>query len=139
MFAQYAGRRGGACLRQRLFGDSQFAERSAAGQLLDGAAIEVPGGEVHPAEGAVRIQAGINQAHAFEQFRPVDGRDQAHAGNDVTHADVRGALPLLRVLHRLLHRTALLLEPLVQPVERWICLRVLIAQAPGQLGGEDLR
>ncbi len=107
--------------------------------MLDGTAVEVAGGEIHFGESARRAQPGVDQADALEQLGPVDIRDQTHAGDDVAHADVGGALALLCMQHHVFHRAALLHQALLQPAEGRHGARVLVAQALGQLGGEQLR
>ena len=118
---------------------SSSDERRAAGQLLDRAAVEIAGREIHRGEGACRAQPLIDQADALEQLRPVDVGDQPHAGDDVAHGDVGRALPLLRVLHHLIDRSALQPEPLLQPAERGRRSRILVSQPLCELRGEDAR
>ena len=44
------------------------------------------------AKSARSVQRFVDEADAFEELRPVDVRHQPHAGDDVAHRDVRGAL-----------------------------------------------
>jgi len=88
-------------------GNVQFGKRRPARQLLDRAAVQVAGGEIHRREGAARAQALVDQAHALEQLGPVDVGDQPHAGDHVANRHVGSALPLLGVLHHLVHGRAL--------------------------------
>ncbi|MNO61713.1 hypothetical protein D3C76_523680 [compost metagenome] len=124
---------------QRQFGDIQFGQVRAARQLLDGAAVEVAGGKVHGGEGAAGAQVLVDQADAFEQLGPVDIGDQPHAGDDVAHGDVGRALALLGVLHHGFGRYALGAQAFVEPAECGGDPRVLVAQALGELGGEEFR
>lgn len=59
-----------------------------AGKLLDGAAIEVAGGEIHLGKVTAGPQLLIHQAHLLEQLGPIDVRDEAHAGDDIADSDV---------------------------------------------------
>jgi len=84
-------------------------------------------------------QARIDQADGLEQLRPVDVGNQPHAGDDVAHGDVRGALALLRVLDRLVDREPLLRQAVLEPAQRRHGPRILAAQALGELCGNTLR
>ena len=119
--------------------DVQFAVRRAARQLLDRAAVGVARREVHRGEVAAVAQAGVDQADAFEQLRPRDVRHQPHAGDDVADRDVRDDLALVRVLDHLVDRHVLRGQAHGEPAEGRRGLRVLVAQALGELRGEDLR
>ncbi len=132
----------GRCCRSRLqcpLGDIKFGAGRAAGELLDRAAVEVARREIHRGEGAAGVQPVVDQADALEELRPVDVGDQPHAGDDVAHGDIRGAQPLLSVLHHAVDRRALMVQPLLQPAERRRRSRILVAQPLHQLRGEDFR
>ena len=124
---------------QRADGDIELAQRRAARQLLDRAAIQVARGEVHLAEGAAATQAFVHQADVLEQLGPVDVRDQPHAGDDVAHRDVGGALALLDMFHHLVDRGALHGEPFAEPAQRRRGPRIVVPQPLGDLRGEQFR
>src|ERR1019366_3478013 len=75
----------------------QFGKIGAAGELFDSAAKEIARREIHVLEGASSLEDGVNQADTLEQLRPVDVGDEAHAGDDVTHREAAGDLPLMFV------------------------------------------
>ncbi len=110
------GRRGVGGI-QRGAGDLKLAGAGTARQLLDGTAIEIACREVHGGEGAAATHPLIHQADVFEQLGPVDIGDQPHAGDYVTHADVGGALALLRVLHHLFDGGVLAAQLFFQPAQ----------------------
>ncbi len=59
--------------------DVEFAELRAPGQLFDGRAVEIAGGEIHVREGTGGFQHIVDQADLLDQFAPVDVRHQPHA------------------------------------------------------------
>ena len=88
------------------------------------------------AKSGERSQRLVDQADALEELRPVDVRHQPHAGDDVAHRDVRGALALVFFLHQLLGAGLLFVELLLEPHQRRRDLRILIAQPMHELHGE---
>ena len=127
------------CRLQGFVGDVEFRKGRAPGQLLDRAPIDVTGRKIHRRKGACRTQPLIDEADAFDQFRPIDVRHQPHAGDDVAHGDVRCALPPLDVLDHLLDRAALACQPLFEPTEGRRRRRIEISQSFGQLSGKGFR
>ncbi len=115
---------------QRGLGHRNLVHAGATGERFNLGAIQVAGGEIHRGETGcgfwsgfrLRPQPRINRADALKEIRPVHFRDQAHAGDDVTHGDVRGALPVLGALHHLVHADTLLTQALLQPcMQRGLC------------------
>ena len=51
--------------------------------------------QIHVLEGAAGLEDVIDQADVLEQLRPIDVGDEVHAGDDVTHCDAAGDLPLV--------------------------------------------
>jgi hypothetical protein len=119
--------------------DLQLRALRAARELLDRVAVEVARGEVHPIEAARRAQRVVDQADALHQLRPVHVGDEPHAGDDVAHRHVGGALALVLVVHDLLHGLRLGREALLEPRERRRRLRIQVPQALRELHGEGLR
>src|SRR6266567_5809055 len=93
----------------------KFRAHRAARQLFDHSAIEVPAGEIHIGEIAAQAQRSIDKADALEQLRPIDGRYEAHARNDVADRHVVRALTLVLLPHDLVDRRALGCQALLQP------------------------
>lgn len=122
---------------ERVIGDLHLRAGRASRQLLDGRPVEVPRGEIHVGEGAVRAQPRIDEADALEHLRPINVGDEPHAGDDVAHRDVGCALSLLGMLHDRLDRHALKREAFFQPSERRRRCRILVPQFLGQMRGED--
>ena len=58
-------------------------------------------------ERAALAQPGVDQTDALEQISPINIGDQPHAGDDIAHTDIGGALPLLGVLNNGFDRGAL--------------------------------
>ena len=110
-----------------------------ARQLLDRAPIEIAGAEIHLAIAAPGAKRGIDEADLLEQGRPVDRRDQAHAGDDVAHRDIRCALALMLLPNDLVGGRPLGRQPLVQPEQGRCRLGILVAQPLNQLGGKGRR
>ena len=117
-------------------GNLQFRAGRAASQLLDRAAVQVARGEIHRGEAARATQLRVDQADALEPFAPVDIRGQAHAGDDIAHADVGGTLPLLGMQHHCFDRRTLPRQPFLQPSERRRGPGIVVAQPLRQLRGE---
>ena len=113
--------------------DVELGLARAAGELLDGLAVMVAGGEVHLGEIAALAEQGIDQADALDQLGPVDRRDLPHAGDDVAHGDVHRGLALVLGLRHLGDRAALLLDALLEPLQLARHPRVEIAEAVGEL------
>ena len=124
------------CERERALRDIEFGQRGTARQLLDRTAIHIARRKIHRRKITRSAESRINQAHAFNQLSPVQIRNQAHTGDDITHRDIRSTLPLLCVLHDGVDRNALLLERVFQPTECGRGSRILIAQTLDQLCGK---
>ena len=128
-----------ACLsggRDRAVGDVGLAVAGAAREFLDRAAIEIPGREIHRREIAAGAHDRVDRADAFEEFRPIDRRDQAHAGDDVAHRHVHRALALNFLVDDLVGGGSLGAQSVVQPAQRRCRVRIAVAQALRQLHGE---
>ena len=69
-----------------------------------------------------------DQADALDQLAPIDGRHQAHAGDDVADRHIHRTLALLFVMDDGIGRAALGGQATAQPGERRQHLRVLVAQ-----------
>ena len=95
-------------------------------------------GEIHVREVAAAAQDVVDEADALEQLGPVDVGDQPHAGDDVAHGDVRGALPLVFLAHQFVGGRSLAPEAVFQPADGRRRLRILVAQALDELDGETL-
>ncbi len=101
--------------------EQQLTFTGRHGEFLDGVAIPVAAAEVHPAVDTRRIALEhlLDEAHAFEELTPIEGRNQAEAANQVGHGRLCGRLILPfrsnRVLDRLSSRRQRLFELLVQP------------------------
>ena len=78
----------------------QFAEIRTPGELLDGSAIQIAGGEIHLRKAATISQHGVDESDAFEDFRPIDIGHATHAGDNVSDGDVGCDLSLLFIVDR---------------------------------------
>ena len=87
----------------------------AARQIFDGSAVQITGGKVHGGEFAGIAQQYVDQTDLFEELRPVHIRQQPHAGDDVTHRNIGGALPLMLVAHQLVTIGIAQCQPGIQP------------------------
>ncbi|MDT4818208.1 hypothetical protein FQZ97_512990 [compost metagenome] len=123
---------------ERQLDNPELRARGAARQLFDRAAIQVAGRKIHFRKGTARAQPRVDEADALEPLGPVDIGNQPHAGDDVAHRHVGGALALLRVQHHVIDGSALESEARLQPAQRRRGLWVLVAQAPGKLRGKHL-
>jgi hypothetical protein len=120
-------------------GDFELREIRAAAELLDGVAVVIARREVHGREVRRLVQFLVDETHALEELRPVDVGHQPHAGDDVAHGDVGGALAQVLFLEQALGGRALGFEPGLQPQQGRRRLRILVAQAMDQLHGECRR
>ena len=79
---------------------------------FDRVAIAVAGRKVHLRVGAGRILAQhlLDDADAIEEDRPVDRRQQPHAGDDVSGGELIGRLSLVLDSHQLVDRVSLRVE-----------------------------
>ena len=111
----------------------------ASRQLFDRVPIAIARREIHLGEVAVGAQHRIDEAHALEELRPIDGGHQAHARDHVAHGHVHRALPLMLRADDLVGGRSLRSQALVQPGERRRHLGILIAQALNQLDREGRR
>ncbi len=138
--ARFALARGSALggLRQCGLGHLQLARGGSAGQCLDRRAIPVARREVHRSEIRGRAEPRIHPAHLLEEHGPVDLRERAHAGDDVAHRYVRGALPRLRSLHHIFQISALTMQPILEPAQQRGVAGIATAQPLGNLRGQDL-
>ena len=133
-------------LERRLVGCRQGPARhlelgvaGAAGEILDGVAVAIAGGEVEGGEVAASPQAGVDQADPLDEIGPVDGRDAAHAGDDVAHRDVHRPLALVLGADQLLPSSALRRQPVLEPAQGRHRVGVLVAQPLDELHGEGGR
>ena len=78
----------------------EFGAVGTAGQLLDGAAIEIARPKIHAWKSVAGCKYPVDEADAFEQLRPVDVGDQAEARDDISHGDARGPVPLMLRVRR---------------------------------------
>ncbi len=113
-----------------------LGQGAAARQLLDGAAVEIAGGKIHLLKAAARLEHVVDQAEALEQLRPVDIRNQPHAGDDVADRDAGGDLPLVLIADHGVGGGALASELLVQPGQRRGYAGILVAQSMHELNQE---
>ena len=93
--------------------------------------------KVHLRKVAASAQRLVNQADALEEVRPFQVGDQPHAGDDVADGDVRGALPLVLIVHDRSTVVPLRGKLLLQPHQ---CRRdrgILIPQPLHQLDDES--
>ncbi len=124
---------------QRRLRDFDLRVQRSACEVLDACAVQIARGEIHLRKITAGPQLIVNQADAFEELRPVEFRDQPHAGDDVAHRHAGNALAPVFVPHDRLDRRALAGMPFLQPVERRCHLRVLVTQALHELHGERRR
>ncbi len=117
-------------------GDFQLRITGAAGKLLDGAPIEISRGKIHLRESAVGSEDGIDQADFLEEFGPVDGGDEPHAGDHIADRHVSGGLPLVLRPDRLVGSRSLRCQTPIEPAQRRRHPLVLIAQPLDELNGE---
>ena len=116
----------------------KFVTARPARQILDRSAVAVAGRKIHRGEIRSVAQADINQRNLFEKLRPVEFRDDAHAGDDIAHGDIRRALPLQRMGDHIVNLRVLLSQAVLQPAMQWRLSGVKAAQPAGNLGGKNL-
>ena len=114
----------------------QFRSLRAPGQLLDLCPVFVAGDEIHGLETGNSSEGFVHQADSFEEFRPVDGRDPTHAGDDVLNRDVRCGLILVCLGNHLVWGRPLRSQILVEPVESRHHRSWLVAKPPHELHRE---
>ncbi len=112
---------------------------AAPREVLDRVPVPVARREVHSGDARARAERLVDQTDALEEVRPVDGRQQPHAGDDVAHRGMGGDLGLVLGVDDLVGRGALAGEPAVEPVERGRDRGILLAKPLGELHGEGLR
>ena len=98
--------------RQRPSCDADLRLVRSLRELLDRMPVTIARGKVHlrvRADG-VFAQDLLHHAHAIEEQRPVDRRQQPHAGDHVSHRELVGGLSLLRGAQQLLRSVSLRLE-----------------------------
>ena len=88
-------RRGDPSQLDRAPGDLELGVIAPARELLDGMAIAIARREVHFGDARPGAERFVNQADALDEIRPVGGRKQAHAGDDVANGGMRGPLFLV--------------------------------------------
>ena len=128
-----------ACLAgrcDRACGNVGLRVARAPREFLDGAPIEIPGREIHRRKIASGAHDRVDGTDAFEEFRPIDHRDQAHAGYDIARRHVQRALALNFIMDNLVRRRALGCQFVVQPAQRRGRVRVPVAQTLRKLDGE---
>ena len=119
--------------------DLQLRVPRTSRQLLDRVAATVARREVRLRVIRVCAQHGVDEAHGFEQIRPVDRRDRAHAHDHVADGYARCALPLVLVADDLVRRGAQRRQASFEPRQCRRRLRILVAQPLQQLHGEGRR
>ena len=125
-------------------GHAELTLSAAVGQVLHRLAIAVAAREVHASIDARRValQHAFDQAHRLEVLAPVECREQAQAGDDVGHGDLRRRLALVFATDRLFRGRLLRLEQRVHGRAHRREARTVLAHALQQLhdeGGMDLR
>ncbi len=123
----------------RALGDLELRVLRAAGQLFDGAPVEISRGKIHLGEFAVGGENAIDQADFLEEFGPIDGGYEPHAGDDIADRHVGGGLPLMLCPNRLVGGRSLRGETAIQPEQRRRHPRILIAQPLDELDGKGPR
>jgi hypothetical protein len=85
------------------------------GELLNCLTLPISTEEVHPSvcPGGIALQDTFDQTHGLDKLAPIEGGDQAQAGNGVPHRYLVGRLPLVFAANclfrgRLLRREVLL-------------------------------
>ena len=122
--------------RYRAPGDLDFVVARFAREFLDRAPVKIACRKIHRREIAGAAQHRIDRTDAFEELRPVDRRDQAHARDHVADGDVRRALALNLLAHDLVGGRSFRRQSVVQPAQRRRNIGIAIAQALGELDGE---
>ena len=102
-------------------------------------AVGISGGKIHLGEGGAATENVVHQADALKKVRPVKGRCQAHAGDDVAHGDAHGRLLLVLGVDNVVGGGALRGQALVEPEQNGAHLRIQIAQALDELHGKRRR
>ena len=77
--------------------------------------VAVTGGKIGLCEHRAGPQDVIDQTQVLKKHRPIKRRNQAHAGHDVAHADVRRRLELMFFTNRLIQRGALSDQAFLEP------------------------
>ncbi len=120
-------------------GDFELGVSGAAGKLLDCAPVEISRGKIHLAKFTVGSEKGVDQTDFLEEFGPIDGGDEPHAGDDIADRHVGGGLPLVLGANRLVGGRPLRSETPVEPEQRRRYPGVLIAQPLDELDREGRR
>ena len=116
--------------------DIEFGMARSSGKAFDGAPVKIARGKIHRRELAVGAQRGIDEAHALEKIRPIDLGNHAHAGDDIAHGHIEGALQTQLVLDDAIWRGFLGSEALDQPFMRRRNGLILVAKPVIQLRGK---
>ena len=113
----------------------------ALGELLDRVAVAIARREVHQRVRAGRVVAQelLDEADPFEEQRPVDRRDAAHARDHVADRELVGGLALMLDPQHLVGRVVLILQRALQRLPRRARRRGLVAQPLEQLDHEGRR
>src|SRR5439155_26892390 len=98
-------------------GHVDLADVRAAGQALDDLAVQVAGGEVLLLvdAGGVLAQEGLDPAETLDEGAPVQGGQQAQAGDAVADTHLAGGLALALATNDLVNIRATLEQVLLQP------------------------
>ena len=109
--------------------DLKLTGAGASGDAFNFMAVTVTRRKIHPRVGArrVSIENWFDEADAFDKVRPVEGRKQFHARDDVAHCYLCGGLPMMLKLNDLLNALILTLYFLLNPFNQQRNIRVLIA------------
>jgi len=104
---------------ERRLGHRILAGFAVARDALDGVAVGVAGGEVHPGihAGRVGAQRAFHAGEGLDELAPVGGGEQAQAADAVAHGHLFGGLVLRLELHELLGAAVVLGQPLLQPAQ----------------------
>ena len=104
-----------------------------ARQLLNCAAINIAGGEIHLFERLLGAQNPVYRAEVFKQVFPIDIGDAAQTGDNIAHRHSAGALNGMLQRHHGINVGGLFGQTLVQPRQRRGNTGVLIPQPVHQL------
>ncbi len=117
-------------------GDLELGVPGAAGQLLDRLPVSIAGREVHRRDIRPGTERLLDEADALEEVRPLEGREEPHARDDVADRHVPGDLPLMLGRDHLVQVLPVAGQAVVQPHETGRVDRVAVAEPLGQLHEE---
>ena len=83
----------------RVPGHVHFVTARFAREFLDRAPVTVACRKIHRREIAGAAQYRVDRTDAFEEFSPIDRRDQAHAHDDIANAHIRCTLAQKLLAH----------------------------------------